>query len=121
EEPPPLLHPNMAQHYRAQIEDLHAALQDDSLGERMAAAERIRSLMNEIVLTPEGGSLQIDVRGDLAGILAISLERKKPALGAGKSQLKMVAGARNGFHHNITNLLISFRIDEFENAKQLSA
>ncbi|MGJ4859126.1 hypothetical protein ACN6KF_005139 [Labrys sp. La1] len=42
------------------------------------AAERIRSLIKEIVLTPENGELQIDVRGDLAGILAISLERKNP-------------------------------------------
>lgn len=93
EEPPPLLHPNMAHHYRAQVEELHAALQEEAEAKRMTASDILRSLIREIVLTPEGSSLQIDVRGDLAGILAISLERKKPAGGAGKSQVKMVAGA----------------------------
>lgn len=85
----------MTEHYRTQVEQLYAALQNDSQGQRAIAAEQIRLLMKEIVLTPEHGELQIDVRGDLAGILAISLERKKPALGAGKSQFEMVAGARN--------------------------
>ena len=46
------------------------------------------------MLTPdrENGELQIEVHGDLAGILTIALERKKPADGAGGSQLEMVAG-----------------------------
>ncbi|WP_247645038.1 hypothetical protein [Brucella pituitosa] len=30
EEPPPLLHPNMAHHYRVQVDELYAALQEDS-------------------------------------------------------------------------------------------
>lgn len=30
DEPPPLLHPNMAHYYRAQVDDLYAALQEDS-------------------------------------------------------------------------------------------
>ncbi len=49
------------------------------------------------MLTPdrENGELQIEVHGDLAGILTIALERKKPADGAGGSQLEMVAGACN--------------------------
>ncbi len=44
------------------------------------------------ILTPENGALQIDVRGDLAGILAVSLKSKRPAGGAGRSQVEMVAG-----------------------------
>uniref|UniRef100_UPI0019648AED hypothetical protein n=1 Tax=Escherichia coli TaxID=562 RepID=UPI0019648AED len=40
--------------------------------------------------------LLIDVRGDLAGILAISLNTKKPATRAGSSQLEMVAGTCSG-------------------------
>ena len=46
-------------------------------------------------LTPDAdsGELLIEVRGDLAGILAISLERKKPSGGEGCAQFEMVAGA----------------------------
>jgi site-specific DNA recombinase len=94
EEPPPLLHPNMALHYRLQVAELHVALQEDSEAKRMAAADIIRSLVKEIVLTPEEGELKIDVRGDLAGILAISMKTKTPATRAGASQVVMVAGAR---------------------------
>ena len=92
EEPPPVLHPNMAHHYRVQVDELCAALQEDSEAKRMTAADTLRSLVKNIILTPENGELQIDVRGDLAGILAISLKSKRPAGGAGQSQVKMVAG-----------------------------
>jgi len=98
-EPPPLLHPNMATHYRGQVEELYRALQEDSEAKRMAAADILRSLVKEIVLTPEAGELQIDVSGDLAGILAISLKRKTPATRAGGSQVEMVAGT--GSNHNL--------------------
>lgn len=70
------LHPNMAHHYRVQIDELYAALQEDSEAKRMAAADAIRSPVKEIILTPGNGELQIDVRGDLAGMLAISLKAK---------------------------------------------
>ncbi|MDW9658511.1 recombinase family protein [Sinorhizobium meliloti] len=98
-EPPPLLHPNMATHYRVQIEQLYEALREDSEAKRMAAADIIRSLVKEIILTPEDGELQIDVRGDLAGILAISLKSKTPATRTGGSQVEMVAGT--GFDQNL--------------------
>jgi site-specific DNA recombinase len=94
EEPPPLLHPNMAHHYRVQVAELHEALQEDSETKRMAAADIIRSLVKEIVLTPEEGELKIDVRGDLAGILEVSLKTKTPTARAGESQVVVVAGAR---------------------------
>ena len=58
----------------------------------MAATEALRGLIDQIILTPQDGELQIDVRGDLAGILNISLKRKKPAGVAGSSQVEMVAG-----------------------------
>ena len=38
------------------------------------------------------GKVEIDVQGDLAGILMISAQTKKPADKAGGSQVKMVAG-----------------------------
>lgn len=43
-------------------------------------------------MTPGEDELLIDVRGDLAGILAISLNTKKPVTRAGSSQVEMVAG-----------------------------
>jgi site-specific DNA recombinase len=38
-------------------------------GHADGAADVIRSLVCEIILTPEAGTLQIDVRGDMAGLL----------------------------------------------------
>jgi site-specific DNA recombinase len=49
----------------------------------MTAADVIWSLVKETILTPKNGALQIDVRSDLAGILAISLKSKRPAGRAG--------------------------------------
>jgi site-specific DNA recombinase len=64
----------MATFYREQVSALHEALQDDTEATRLKAGEVLRSLVKEIILTPEAGELKIDVRGDLAGILAISLK-----------------------------------------------
>ncbi len=72
EEPPPLLHPKMADFYREQVTGLAAALRGDEDGSRTEAAERLRSLVSKIVLTPADGKLTIDVHGDLAGILTIT-------------------------------------------------
>jgi hypothetical protein len=83
QEPPPLLHPNMAHHYRAQLDNLYQALEHDDEIKRFEAAEVIRSLIEAIILVPEGGELKIDVRGYLAGILAIAVERKKTRLKGG--------------------------------------
>jgi len=79
-EPPPLLHPEMATFYREQVTALHSALGDAEGADRVEAAERLRSLVSKIVLTPENGRLVIDVHGDLAGILAIA-HRKAPRQG----------------------------------------
>jgi site-specific DNA recombinase len=76
DEPPPLLHPNMALHYRAKLDALYEALRHDTEARRMEAAEIIRSLVREIILTPKDGEVKIDVRGDLAGILAVSVGRR---------------------------------------------
>jgi site-specific DNA recombinase len=48
------------------------ALGEAEGADRAEAAERLRSLVSKIVLTPEDGRLVIDVHGDLAGILAIA-------------------------------------------------
>jgi site-specific DNA recombinase len=49
----------MAHHYPVQVDELYAALQEDSEAKRMAAADLIWSLVREIILTPENGALQI--------------------------------------------------------------
>ena len=61
--------------YRERVAALHEALRQDDT--RAQAAEVIRSLVSEIVLKPEDGALQIDVRGDLAGILTIAAAGKQ--------------------------------------------
>ena len=95
DEPPPLLHPSMALQYRKRVQQLYDALQDEDEGKRIEAADTLRSLVDQIVLTPVEGKVEIDVQGDLAGILTISTQSKNPAAGATGSQVKMVAGAHN--------------------------
>ncbi|WP_300012088.1 hypothetical protein [uncultured Roseobacter sp.] len=82
-EPSPLLHPEIAGYYRAQVTKLHTYLQDEAEANRLEATEILRSLIDKIILTPTDNEMLIDVRGDLAGILAVSLKRKKPTTGAG--------------------------------------
>ncbi len=105
ETPPPLLHPEMATYYRSRVSALYTALKSEPQNQQMAVTEALRALIEQITLTPDNGVLQIDVRGDLAGILNISLERKQPAKKAGylragtssfsnlrQSQVEVVAG-----------------------------
>ena len=71
------LHPEMASHYRRQVEQLHSALEEADDTHRTEAREILRSLIEALILTPDGGGgLTIDVRGDLAGILTIAAASK---------------------------------------------
>ena len=72
DEPPALLHPEMAGYYRKQVAALHAALQEEGDTRRLRAVEVLRSLVDRIVLTPEDGELRIDVVGDIVRIPAIA-------------------------------------------------
>ncbi len=50
------------------------------------------------MLTPEGGALRVDLKGELAGILAITQNKTAaPGVRSGRlaEQVKMVVGARN--------------------------
>jgi site-specific DNA recombinase len=91
--PAPLIHPNLAEVYRQRVERLHDALQEPAT--RDEAFELVRSLIDEIRLVPEHGMLRVELRGELAGILALSAAGKKPggrdAAGLAE-QIKMVAG-----------------------------
>jgi len=92
-EPPALLHPEMAVYYRQQVAALHELLQHGPETGRMKASEILRSLVSAIVLAPADKGLAIDVKRDLAGILAVATNAKNPgAFASGGSQLKMVAG-----------------------------
>ena len=72
----PLIHPAMASRYHHAIKDLKASLNAD--GARAEASQYLRGLIDKVVLTPEEGEkgLRIDLYGDLAGILNMSLETK---------------------------------------------
>src|SRR5216683_5489824 len=75
---------------------LHEALLDGTT--RDEAFELIRSLIDEICLVPEDGQLRVELRGELAGILALAADSRKPgglsATGLAQ-QIKMVAGTGN--------------------------
>ncbi len=92
DEPPPVLHPAMAKQYRLRVQHLYETLQDDSEERRTEAADVLRTLVEDIILTPADGRIEIDVRGDLAGILTLSAKKQNPAASATGSQVKMVAG-----------------------------
>ncbi len=94
-EPPSLLHPEMATFYRVRVAELYASLQTNTKELQLAASAAFRSLIDEIVLTPENGELKIDVRGDLAGILGMSLKRKNPASSAGSSRVNKLDDAES--------------------------
>ncbi len=76
EEEKVLLHPNLAQRYKEEVQNLVGSL--NSGDRRMEAAEILRSLIEKITLTPnaEREKLIVDLYGDLAGILAMSAEKK---------------------------------------------
>ena len=100
EEPPPLLHPNMAEIYQQRIASLYESLQAEDT--KTEAAERLRTLVSQITLQPADGELAIILRGDLAAILQFAAHKKNATvhpdsgvLDAFVSQVSLVAGACN--------------------------
>ena len=55
--------------YREKIEQLTAAFEDEAL--KAQAFERLRALIEAVVLTPEDGDLTIDLRSELASMLSL--------------------------------------------------
>jgi site-specific DNA recombinase len=90
--PPPVLHPVMAEVYRSKVETLATALSAPDT--RVEAAEALRGLIEAIELHPGAEGYEIRLRGDLAGILRLSADGRKPATGRGDglSQVALVAG-----------------------------
>jgi DNA invertase Pin-like site-specific DNA recombinase len=93
-EPQPYLHPNLAEVYRQKVAALHVALEEPSTKDE--AFTLIRSLIEAIVLVPEGAVLRIELKGELAGILRLAADSKKPSRLTPErlEQIKAVAGAR---------------------------
>ena len=94
EEPPPLLHPEMARIYRTKVTELAKALQEPN--NRSEATEALRGLVDAIVLKPDQGGeeLQIDLRGNLAAMLGATVQTKRsPESDDLSLQVSLVAGA----------------------------
>ena len=94
---PPLLHPAMASRYRAQVLNLRESLTDGN--QSVEAAEIIRGLIDRIELVPvirgERRTLEINLHGALAGILALATKAATSLQGSGvvDTCTKLVAGA----------------------------
>ena len=71
----PALHPNLADIYREKVAALHEALADPATKDE--AFGIIRTLIDEVRLLPEDGQLRVEIRGALAGILALSAQNNK--------------------------------------------
>jgi site-specific DNA recombinase len=90
--PPPLLHPEMAGLYRQEVTALAQALEHPET--RTEASEALRGLIDAIVLTPDQGELQIELKGNLAAMLGAAQNTKRsPETGDLSLQVEMVAGA----------------------------
>ena len=96
----PLLHPALARIYRKVVEELEILLRQPDT--RREAFGLIRGLIDAVILTPIDGKLEIELRGDLAGILAMSEagNASAPSPKEKALQIKMVAGTCN--HRELT-------------------
>ena len=92
DEPPPLLHPEMAELYRQKVTTLAQALEHPET--RTEASEALRGLIDAITLTPVQGALKIELKGNLAAMLSAATNAKRsPETGDLSLQVQMVAGA----------------------------
>ena len=73
----PLLHPNLAAIYSARIQTLETALRDPDHGRE--AFEIVRGLIEEVRLVPTDGELAVELRGELAGIMALAEGAQRPS------------------------------------------
>ena len=91
----PLLHPGLANIYRKTVAELQTIVHNPETSRE--AFGLIRGLIDAVILMPVDGELEIELRGDLASILALSKTGKNKAFSATEKalQIKMVAGARN--------------------------
>ena len=101
----PRLHPGLAEIYRRKVENLHEALADP--GARDEALGLLRGLIERIELEPIEDGFEIELTGEIARMVALSLAegKTKQAVLDEKTacSVKVVAGARN--HRELTLLV----------------
>jgi site-specific DNA recombinase len=91
-EAPPLLHPSMSDLYREKVTGLCRVLEGDEASQA-GARERIRGLIDEISLEPQEDRLGIVLKGNLAGMLRLAQDNKRPSETDGLlDQIQLVAG-----------------------------
>ena len=91
----------MADLYRQKVTALAQALEHPET--RTEASEALRGLIDAIVLTPNQGELQIELKGNLAAMLGAAQNAKRsPETGDLSLQVVMVAGARNQLYLEFT-------------------
>ena len=103
--PPIHLHPNLAEIYRKQVENLTEALNADET--RQEAGEIIRGLIDEIRLVPDGDELRTHLKGELAEMLALSTSKKPGSKGTG---LKTTLVAGVGFEPTTFRVCVCVRV-----------
>jgi site-specific DNA recombinase len=98
------LSPNLARIYRERVESLEQVLRDPQHGRE--AFELIRSLIEEVRLVPADRQLGIELKGELAGILALADGARRTAAPHQQTalQIKMVAGARSHLYRTDVRL-----------------
>ncbi|MCV6826085.1 MULTISPECIES: recombinase family protein [Halocynthiibacter] len=87
---PVMLHPGLAELYRAKVANLTESLNDAS--SKAEATTLIRSLLTEIRLIPDSDSLDIELVGELAGLLALGQTKTASEAFASGRSVTMVAG-----------------------------
>ncbi|KQN33155.1 zinc ribbon domain-containing protein [Sphingomonas sp. Leaf38] len=94
-----LLTPDLGRVYHEKVEQLTAAFKDDAV--KAQAFERLRALIEAVVLTPEGGDLAIDLRGELASMVSLCADAETQKDSAGVTEevlrIKLVAGTCSHF------------------------
>jgi site-specific DNA recombinase len=92
------LHPRVAADYRAAVETLTDTLHDDPEA-MLDAVPAIRSLIDQIVLTPRDHcrGLDVDLHGRLANLIALATGR--PVVRPEEGMLSVVAEERSGLKH----------------------
>ncbi|MES3096995.1 hypothetical protein [Sphingomonas aerolata] len=89
-----LRHPDLGRVYREKVGQLTAAFEDDALTSQ--AFERLRSLIETVVLTPEEGDFAIDLRGELTSMLSLCVcpgtQKASAGIPSEVLQIRLVAG-----------------------------
>ncbi len=89
-EQPVLLHPALSQMYKKKVADLTAVLNDPET--KAKATTIIRSMLSEIRLSPIEGALEIELVGELTGLLTLGQKETASKRYASGRSVTLVAG-----------------------------